>query len=106
MKLVPPLRHPPGGTAGLFAERPFGEAGTPADAVAWTAAAGVAVKPVVAPVARGNGVGGVNREEYAYQGAPLGALPDGVVSRFLLGRGRPFAHRGGALAEACIETRG
>ena len=33
MKLVPPLRHPPSGTAGLFAERPFGEAGTPADAV-------------------------------------------------------------------------
>ena len=59
-----------GGTAGLFTERPFGEVGTPADADEWAVARGAAVKPVVSAVIRGNGIGGVNREEYAYQGLP------------------------------------
>ena len=59
-----------GGTAGLFTERPFGGVDAPADADEWTAAPGAAVKPVVTAVVRGNGIGGVNREEYAYQGMP------------------------------------
>ena len=58
------------GTAGLFAERPFGEVGTPADAVAMRAGAGGAVKPVVTAVVRGDGVGGTARVAYAYQGRP------------------------------------
>ena len=49
------------GAAGLFAERPFGEAGTPADAVAMRADAGGTVKPVVTAVVRGDGVGGAGR---------------------------------------------
>ena len=55
----------------LFAERPFGEHGTPTDTEPLPAASDGTVKPVVTAMTREDGVGGARRVSYAYQGKGL-----------------------------------
>ena len=52
----------------LFAERPFGNAATPADAAEVTTGTGTAIRAVVTAVRRSNGIGGEHTMSYAYQG--------------------------------------
>ena len=51
----------------LFAERPFGNAATPADAAEVTTGTGAAIRAVVTAVRRSNGIGGEHTMSYAYQ---------------------------------------